>query len=367
LSNALPPREPAETDTVRFASARPDPVRLDPVRLFRQAMVILAAIALAVIAWQLTQLLMLVFASTLVALMFSGFAGILQRRLRLPFGLALAVAVLLPLTALVIIFGVFGNLMVDQFSLLADQLPAAVRSGEQWLRGSEMGREALGAVRNYAPEVGTVVGFAQSTLANFGSAASALAVVLVGGIYLAAQPGLYIGGFKALLGPDDRARADRILGSLRVSLIAWLRAQAVGMAFVAVGTSVGLSIVGLPSAVAIGLVAGLCEFVPYLGVILVSVPAVAIGFSMGVQTGIFTVIALVVVQQLQGNVVTPMAQGQFGDLPPALTIFSLLAAAALAGPIGVVLAVPLTVVAMVMVKAMAGLDLPSAPAPTARR
>ncbi len=367
MPEALPPRldqprldqprlDPLPVDSRRLDPQRLDPQRLDPFRLFRQAMLVLAAIALAVIAWQLTQLLLLVFASALVALMFHGFAGILQRRLRLPFGVALAVAVLLPLTSLVVIFGVFGNLMVDQFTLLADQLPAAVRSGERWLRSSTVGREALNAAQSYAPEVGTVVGFAQSMLANVGSAASAVAVVLVGGIYLAAQPGLYINGFKALLGADDERRADRILGNLRFSLIAWLRAQAFGMAFVAIGTSVGLSVVGLPSAVAIGLVAGLCEFVPYLGVILVSLPAVAIGFSMGSDTGIFTVIALIVVQQLQGNVVTPMAQGQFGDLPPALTIFSLLAAAALAGPAGVVLAVPLTVVGMVLVKAMAGLD-----------
>jgi predicted PurR-regulated permease PerM len=119
------------------------------------------------------------------------------------------------------------------------------------------------------------------------------------------------------------------------------------MAFVAVGTGVGLSLVGLPSAIAIGLVAGLCEFVPYLGVLLVSAPATVIGFSMGVETGIFTVITLLIVQQVQGNVVTPMAQGKLADLPPALTLFSLIAAALLMGPLGVILAVPLTVVGMV--------------------
>ncbi|KPF66347.1 hypothetical protein IP88_13030 [alpha proteobacterium AAP81b] len=319
----------------------------------------MAGLALALIAWQLTQLLLVVFASALAALMFHGFAQLLQRWLKLPFGVALALAVLLPLTILVVIFGLFGNLMVSQFSTLAEQLPAALRTTEQWLRGTRIGREALDAAKGYAPEVGTIVGFAQSTLANVGSAASALAVIVVGGVYLAAQPGLYIGGIKAMVGRRDRAGAEKVLGNLHTALLAWLQGQAVGMAFVAIGTSIGLSLVGIPSAVAIGLVAGLCEFVPYLGVILVSIPATAIGFSMGVQSGIFTVIALVIVQQLQGNVVTPMAQGRLSDLPPALTIFSLIAAASLAGPIGVVLAVPLTVVAMVLVKAMLGIEKPA--------
>jgi predicted PurR-regulated permease PerM len=108
--------------------------------------------------------------------------------------------------------------------------------------------------------------------------------------------------------------------------------------------------VGLPSPLAIGLVAGLCEFVPYLGVVLVSIPTIILGFGQGVETGILTIVALVVVQQLQGNVVMPIAQSRFGDLPPVLTIFSLIAAGTLLGPLGVILAVPLTVVGMALLK-----------------
>ncbi len=89
---------------------------------------------------------------------------------------------------------------------------------------------------------------------------------------------------------------------------------------------------------------------PYLGVILVAAPTVILGFGQGADTGIFTIIALVVVQQLQGNVVMPIAQSTFGDVPPVLTIFSLIAAGTLLGPLGVVLAVPLTVVGMALLK-----------------
>lgn len=333
------------------ADPPPPPSRSDDWRLFRQALVVMAAIGIAVLAWQLVQVLLLLFASALAALMFHDFALQLMRRLRLPFGAALALAVLLPLGLVIIVFTLFGSLMIDQFTLLSQQLPVALKSGEAWLRQSAAGREVIAGVGGYAPEVGTVVGFIQGTLSNVGAAASAAAIVLVGGIYLAAQPGLYLGGLRALVPAADRPRAEAVLKSLHTAVFAWLKGTAVGMAFVAIGTSIGLSLVGLPSAVAIGLVAGLCEFVPYLGVILVSVPAVAIGFSMGMKTGLLTIVALVVVQQIQGNVVTPMAQGKLADLPPALTIFSLIGAGLLLGPMGVVLAVPLTVVAMVLGKA----------------
>jgi predicted PurR-regulated permease PerM len=318
---------------------------------FRRTLVVMAGIGLAIATWQLSQVLLLLFAAVLAGLMFHDFAAALQRWLKLPFGVALALAVLLPLTMLAAIFGLFGNLMVEQFTTLAQQLPDGMATVERWLRRSAVGRQIIAGVGGYAPEVGAVMGFAQSAIANIGSAATAAAVVLVGGIYLAAQPRLYLGGVMALMPPGERSRAEATLVALHTAVTAWLKGQAVGMAFVAIGTSIGLSLVGLPSAVAIGLVAGLCEFVPYLGVILVSLPAVAIGFSMGAETGVLTIVALVVVQQLQGNVVTPMAQGQLADLPPALTIFSLIGAGLLLGPLGVVLAVPLTVVTMVLVKA----------------
>ena len=117
-------------------------------------------------------------------------------------------------------------------------------------------------------------------------------------------------------------------------------------------TTFGLWLVGLPAAPAIGLVAGLCEFVPYLGTIVVVIPSVILGFGESTSTGIWTLVVLITVQQVQGNLVMPLLQSRMVELPPALTIFSLVAAGVLLGPVGVILATPLTVVAMVVVKAL---------------
>ena len=323
----------------------PPPGLVGPLRT---TLVVMAGIAIAIGTWQLQQLLLLLFASILTAQMFHGFALLLKRRLRLPFGIALAMAVIMPLLAIAMVFGLFGNLMIDQFTLLAKQLPASIRAVEAWLGTSPAGREIIAAAGSYAPKVDTVVDLVQTGLANLGSGISQLVIVLVAGVYLAAQPDLYLNGLVRTLARFGARHVEAALGAIHTALGSWLKAQAVSMAFVAVGTALGLWLVGLPSAIAIGFVAGLCEFVPYLGVILVSLPAVLIGFSISVETGIFTIIALVVVQQLQGNVVTPMAQGKLADLPPALTIFSLIAFGILFGPLGVILAVPLTVVGMVL-------------------
>jgi predicted PurR-regulated permease PerM len=326
--------------------------------LFRRTLVVMAAIALALATWRLQQLLLLLFASVLAAQMFNGLAAIIQRKLKLPFGIALAFAVVFPLAAVAAIFGLFGSLMLDQFALLAQQLPKSVKAVEMWLASTPIGREIITGIGSYAPRVETVMELFQAALTNFGSGLSQLIIVLVTGVYLAAQPGLYLNGLSHIVERLGGRRLEGLLAAVHVALGSWLKAQAVGMAFVAMGTAFGLWLVGLPSALAIGFVAGLCEFVPYLGVILVALPAVLIGFSISPETGIFTIIALVVVQQIQGNFVSPIAQGKLADLPPALTIVSLIAAALLFGPLGVILAVPLTVVGMVMFRRAMALPEP---------
>lgn len=324
------------------------PPHNEQIVLFRRTLVVMGGVALAIATWRFQRLLLLLFASVLAAQMFHGLAVFLKRRLRLPFAVALALAVLLPMLALTLIFGLFGTPMADQFTLLAKQLPLAVKQGQDWLASSTTGREIIKAIGSYALQVDTVVGIVQIGLANLGSGVSQLVIVLVAGVYLAAQPQLYIGGAIAIAHRLDASAAEATFGAIHTALGPLLKAQAVSMAFVAIGTGAGLSLIGLPSAIAIGFVAGLCEFVPYLGVILVSAPATLIGFSISMEAGILTVVTLIIVQQLQGNIVMPMAQGKLADLPPALTLFSLIAAVLLLGPLGVILAVPLTVVGMVL-------------------
>lgn len=320
-------------------------------RLFRRTLVVMAGIAIALVTWKLVSLILLIFASILAAVMINDLTRAVMRWVKLPFAAALAVAILLPLIIVGIVFGLFGTIMFQQFNALATTLPADWQEFTGWLRSSVVGREALAAAESYAPKMDAVLGLAQTALANVGSAASALAIILVAGVYLAAQPAMYIDGLLGLMSPPRAVHARHTLVSIQNALTAWLKAQAVGMAFVAVATSIGLTLIGLPSGLALGLVAGLCEFVPYLGVILVTLPAIVIGFGIDVQTGWLTVMVLVIVQQVQGNIVSPLAQRRMADLPPALTIFSLIGFGVLAGPLGVVLAVPLTVVAVALIKA----------------
>lgn len=332
-------------------------------RVFRATLVAMLAIGIALTVWLLRELILILIACALVALMFGELAHLMQRRLKLPFWLALLLSVVLPLLALIVTFAAFGTLMVEQIAGLVATLPAAWEDVKQTLERSTAGQQAIDMAMGVVPDGGAIAGLAQRVASGAGTAVSTFIIILVGGIYFAAQPKLYTTGILGLFPVRARPAVIHYTDSVHRALMSWLKAQGVSMLFVGIGTGIALSLVGIPSAPAIGVVAGLCEFVPYLGVILVSIPVVIIGFSMGVETGIWTIVALVVVQQLQGNVVTPMAQATIVELPPALTIFSLIAAAVLLGPLGVVLAVPLTVIGMTILRERARLAAVTVPSP----
>jgi predicted PurR-regulated permease PerM len=177
-----------------------------------------------------------------------------------------------------------------------------------------------------------------------------LLLVFIGGLYLAAQPSLYAVGLLRLIPPRARTSAAETFDAISVSLRNWLKGQALGMLFVGLATGLGLWLAGVPAAWAIGLIAGLAEFVPYLGAIVAGIPAIVLGFGQGIETGLWTIGILIAVQQVQGNLVMPLLQNRMVDLPPAVTIFGIIAAGILFGVPGVLLATPLTIVVLVLVR-----------------
>jgi predicted PurR-regulated permease PerM len=319
-------------------------------RVFRATLIVLATLAAAYLMWTLVDLLLLLFACALVALILLTITNWIRLRTRLPFPVALGLTVLLMLGLIGGAFAFFGTTMQAEFAELATRLPAAWANVQARLAESRIGAAILERAQGLAPSGQTIVNAVTTALAAVGGALSGLVLVLIGGLYLAAQPTLYAGGVMRMIPTAARERTAETLDAITVSLKNWLKGQALGMLFVGVGTGLGLWLVGVPAAWAIGLVAGLAEFVPYAGVLLAGIPAVILGFGQGTDTGLWTLGVLIAVQQLQGNLVMPLLQNKMVDLPPAVTIFGIIAAGILFGVPGVLLATPLTIVVLVLIR-----------------
>jgi predicted PurR-regulated permease PerM len=239
----------------------------------------------------------------------------------------------------------------DQVQRLSEQLPAAWEQVQSRLDRTGWGETA----RRFLP---SLEGGWQQSLATtsagalsstFGVIADLIVLVIVG-VYLAADPARYAHGMTILFPPALRPRVRQWLDTTGTTLRRWLVGRSLLMFLNTVATAIGLWALGVPLAILLGLLSGLLNFIPNFGPILAAVPAVLLGFSIDMSTAFYVALFYLGYQMFDGYVLTPLVQQRTVSLPPALTIMSQVFLGVLLGPWGVVLAVPLAAVGVVSVK-----------------
>lgn len=181
--------------------------------------------------------------------------------------------------------------------------------------------------------------------------------MIAAGIYLAAEPQSYRSGFLLLLPKSVRGTVGVALEKAAAALRLWLLGQFIAMILVGVLTTAGLYLIGVRSALALGLFSALAEFIPIVGPVVSGVAAVLVALSQGGDTVLWVIALFIVVQQIEGNVVMPIVQRRTVELPPVLQIFALVVFGILFHLPGIVLGTPLAVVAYVAVKQLYVRDL----------
>ncbi|RAI41874.1 AI-2E family transporter [Rhodoplanes roseus] len=327
-------------------------------------LLVTATVLVLLLAWQLADLLLMVFAAVLGAILLRALADLIARPTGLSPAWSLVAAVVLIALGLTLVIVFFGAAILQNVETLVEQLPTAwnaVRDrfgGASWLSTAvDRGTDAL-LSGGIVSRIGGALGLAAGAVTN-------LLLVVFGALYIAAQPSLYHGGALRLLPPRHRDRADRTLRRCGDALRGWLLGQVIAMAVVGVVTAAGLWWLGVPSALALGLFAGLAEFVPIVGPIVSAVPALIIAFSTDSTLALWVLGLFLVVQQIEGNVLQPLIQREMVSVPPALLLFSVVGFGILFGVTGVLLAAPLTVVVYVAVKELYVRDIEAEPAANA--
>ena len=188
--------------------------------------------------------------------------------------------------------------------------------------------------------------FLSSTLAVFGG----LLLIIFLSIYIGAEPTLYRSGIMHLFPRRARARADQVLGAMAIALRKWLVTQLIAMAVIGTVTTIALLVLKVKAAFALGILAGLFEFIPTVGPILSAVPAVAMGFVDSPEKALAIAIAYIVIQFLENHILIPLLMRGGVDLPPALTVVTQAVMALVFGFLGLMVAVPLLAAVMVPVK-----------------
>jgi predicted PurR-regulated permease PerM len=243
----------------------------------------------------------------------------------------------------------FGAQVGGQLQELSQRLPHAWQALQAYLQHSELGALLLSAVRQAGPSLGMVAAQLTHVTALASGALVGGLLVAFGGIYLAGDPQLYRDGVLKLFPHGARDEVAGMLGAAARALRLWLLGQLAVMVAVGLLIGLGLWLVGLPTPLALGLLSGLAEFVPYVGPVLAAVPGVLLGLSAGPAMGLYALVVYVVVLQVEGNVIVPLVAREVLALPPALVLFAVMAAGLVLGPLGLLLAAPLTVLGVVAV------------------
>ncbi len=297
---------------------------------FAAALVSLAVLTL--VAWQLSFVLLLGFVGVLLAVLVRRPAETIALHTSISVEAALACVIFAGLMSFGLLFYGAGPKVVGQLEQLWVRLPAAFDSIEAWLGERVWGQALLEQLASAEEGRWTILGTIGGTVSTlFGLGANLLIVVTVA-IFLALDPALYRLGLVSLVSPGHRDRAHEILDALGEGLWQWLRGQLLCMLVVGSLVALGLWLIGVPLPIALGIVAGLLNIVPYIGPYL--------GAAL----------LFVVVQQVEGNVIMPLIQKRTTNLPPALTILAVASFGTLFGLLGVFVAAPLLLVVIVLVR-----------------
>ena len=140
---------------------------------------------------------------------------------------------------------------------------------------------------------------------------------------------------------DYRTDFDQIWRQVRKMLYAYVRGQLIVAALIGISSGVACFVLGLPDAVALGLIAGVTALIPYFGPFLGAIPAILVGLSLSPQTALVIALVYLLLSNVILNVVYPKIVGDAVKLPPILVIIALIAGFSWGGILGMFVAVPI--------------------------
>jgi predicted PurR-regulated permease PerM len=339
----------------------------------RAALVVIGIWALAQGLWLVRDILFIGFAAILLAVFFS----ILVDRLEtaVPRWAATVATLLLFLGAVAGFWALAWPQVQGQVGTLGEEVPRILGSAVDWVRDTfrsvapaagageqaeqtmqqRFREEAMNLVAGALPLLNTAIG----TLTG-------LIVTLFAAVFFVLDPTTYVEGSLRLVPESGRPRLRAALLEIGSTLKRWIAGMSLSMLVIAVASTAGLYLLGIPAALVLGLIAGVLVFVPFIGPVLSAVPALAMALTVSPIMMLWVGILYMGIQLMESNFLTPMVMREAVSLEPATTILFQLAMGVLFGFLGVFLAVPLLAALQVVVRRLYVDRLESDDAPTAQ-
>lgn len=247
--------------------------------------------------------------------------------------------------------------VVEQFIILQKNLPQYVEklnAGYVFLRD-------FSQTHGLAERLQTMVNSIEGNLSAAANNAIGWIVGIFGGIfsffvvlvityYMAVEEDVVKKIIWSLAPPEQQPYLIQLMSRMQRQIGYWLRGQLILMFVIGFLTWLGLQFLMPQYALALGLIAGVTEFIPYLGPFIGALPAVFLAFSESPFLALIVLIWYIVIQQIEGNIVTPKIMQRAVGLNPIISIAVLMAGMKLAGVVGALLSIPVATALSVVIK-----------------
>lgn len=176
-----------------------------------------------------------------------------------------------------------------------------------------------------------------------------LVATLILALYMAYDPNSLVNGILRLVPRQHHQQFKRVLRACETRLRGWIFGTGIAILFLGAGATLGLWILGIPSALPFGIIAGLFEIIPYFGSIVGSFLPALVALSISPLKLVFVLILFLVINQVDAHIVQPLVMGQQVNIHPVMVILTFLVMGRLFGFIGVLLAVPAAAVIVTLI------------------
>ena len=317
-------------------------------RMLKTALILAGGIAL--LFWMRKLILpavQLIAGGVLIAFLAEPVARLFERRFsRGISSLAALVSVALALSAFV---ALLVPMLIRQMRDLLAALPAAIEGLRLSLIRLSEPLQAFGLnlslpqpdLSALSGGLGNIVQRLIGAAGSFAGVISRFALMVVLSFFLLRDRERLFLRLELLVPPSCRRSAVQAGHAVCRELRLYLRGQAMIAFCVGALASFGLMLVGVPSALILGLMVGVCNMIPYFGPVLGSIPALLIAFSRSPMTALWTAIVLVLVQQMDGTLISPRIMGDLTGFSPAVVLVAVFVGGQAAGITGMLVALPL--------------------------
>ena len=256
------------------------------------------------------------------------------------------------------IISTVGALLVpvtrSEVAALQQDGPALAASIVAWARSLPVVGSLIPSTNSLLTSVfqrlGTISVTILDTITSIGGTALDVVISLVIAVFFTTDPGLNSRSIERWIGIRARPRVHTILMHIQRRLQRWVWAQLAIALYFAVSFSVGLTVLGVPAGLTIGVLGGLLEIVPYLGGAIATILAVLSALTLGPLRALWVVLLYLVIVEVESHIVAPAFYGRILGLPPALVLIALVVGLKLYGIVGVFFAVPLAVVVVAILE-----------------